>query len=299
MNNELIKEKNKLNYRQFFMACVIIFITLAEILIDYVRAGFNPAIFSDASYWVELAITCMSVIMVTLTVRDFFRERELTKNPTVKKRQDELDTVHAELSRRDLVSRLETHIAEVNKRRKTKAYKEFLQYKLFKAKPKRKAKWMKLLETAEADAECLPEVGKYVKVSWWKWVKYSKVSMSVIFARSGKIRSGDDDDDLDSNEGAEVSKMLFKKLLPLIALSIAASTLFFESGEFAVAILINTFIKLFRIAMSMYTGAVSGQDFVKEILLSKMERRIDFVQKFLEKERQSKKAESATEGAVE
>lgn len=293
-----ILDKGKLNYRQFFMAGVLIFITLAEILIDYVQAGFNPAIFYDAAYWVRLAMTCISVVLVTLTVRDFFRERELLLNPLVTKKQDDLDATHAELTRRDLMGRLESHIAETNKARKEKAYREYLQFKLFKAKPKRKEKWVQRLATVSADAEYLPEVGKRIRLSWRDWVKYNKVSMSVIFARSGKIKN-DDDEDLDSNEGAAVSEMLFKKLLPLIALSIALSTLFFDSGEFATAILINTFMKLFRIAMSMYTGAVSGQDFVKVNLLSKMGRRLDFIQKFLEKERQVKRNEPAAEGAVE
>lgn len=290
-------DKNKLNYRQFFMAGVIIFITLAEILIDYVQAGFNPAIFYDAAYWVRLAMTCISVILVTLTVRDYFRERELTTNPAVKSKQDELDTVHAELSKRDLMSKLEAHIATVNKARKAKAYKEHLQYKLFKAKQKHKDKWVQRISTADADAEYLPEVGKRIKMSWREWIRYSKVSMNVIFARSGKAEN--DDDDLDSNEGVAVGEMLYRKLLPLIAMSIALSTLFFDSGGFATAVLINTFMKLFRIAMSMYTGAVSGQDFVKVNLLSKMGRRLDFIQKFLEKERQGKRNEPATEGAVE
>ena len=46
--------KNKFNYRQFFMVAVLLFSTVADILIDYVHAGFNPAIFKDPSYWIML-----------------------------------------------------------------------------------------------------------------------------------------------------------------------------------------------------------------------------------------------------
>lgn len=286
---EQIGEKGRFNYRQFFMVCVLVFITSAEVLFDYITAGFSAQIFYDASYWVRLAITCLSIILVTLTVRDFFRERELNQNPSIKKVQCDLDAAHAELTRRDLMTRLEAYIADTNSARKVKAYKAYLQFKLFRAKDKRKAKWVKLLETAETDAPYLPVIGKKMQLSWNKWVRYNRVSITTVFARSGKSKS--DDEDLDSNEGSAIGEMLFKKLLPLVAFSVAISTLFFDNGTFAVEILINTFAKLFRIAMSMYTGAMSGQDFVKVTLMSKMERRLEFIQKFLERERQTKKAE--------
>ncbi|MCL2061000.1 MAG: hypothetical protein FWH03_00025 [Firmicutes bacterium] len=42
------------------------------------------------------------------------------------------------------------------------------------------------------------------------------------------------------------------------------------------------FMKLFRMAASVYTGATDGISFIKNTLLNKMERRTDFIQKFLE-----------------
>lgn len=292
--SDFVGERGKFNYRQFFMICVLLFITAAEILFDYINAGFNADIFYNAAYWVRLSITCLSIVLVTLTVRDFFRERELTQNSSIKRVQGGIDGAHTELSKRDLMTRLEEYIAETNAERKVKAYKSYLQFKLFKAKEKAKGKWTALLETADKDALCLPVVGKKMKLSWCKWVRYNRVTINTIFARSGRGKS--DDEDLDSNEGSEIGAMLFRKLLPLVAFSVALSTLFFDNGTFAVAILINTFMKLFRIAMSMYTGAMSGQDFIKVTLLSKMERRLDFIQKFLERERKTKVEK---EGAVE
>ncbi len=43
--------KNIFNYRQFIMIAVLLFATAADILMDYVHAGFDPAIFKDPSYW--------------------------------------------------------------------------------------------------------------------------------------------------------------------------------------------------------------------------------------------------------
>lgn len=50
----LLAAKNKFNYRQLFMITVLVFITAADVLIDYVTAGFDPSIFKDASYWITL-----------------------------------------------------------------------------------------------------------------------------------------------------------------------------------------------------------------------------------------------------
>ena len=275
--------KGKFNYRQFFMFCVLICITAAEILFDYVKAGFNPSIFYDAAYWVRLAITCISVVLVTLTVRDFFREKELASNASVARVQGALDDAHAELLKYDLMTRFEAYIAIINDERKLKAYKAHLQYKMFKAKGKRKERYAKLLETAAEATEFLPTIGRKIRVSWCKWVRYNKASVTTIFARAGKSQG--DDEDLYSNEDQEVRQILFRKLMPIVALSTTVATLFFDNGAFAASMLINTFLKLFRLGMAMYTGMASGQDFVKTTLLGKMERRLEFVQKFLEKEK--------------
>ena len=41
--------KKRFNYRQLFMILVLVFSIAADILLDYVNAGFNAAIFNDAS----------------------------------------------------------------------------------------------------------------------------------------------------------------------------------------------------------------------------------------------------------
>ena len=69
-------------------------------------AGFDPAIFKDPSYWIMLALTGLSIILVTLSVRDFFREKELRENTEVVETQKKLDAAHAELIRLDLTTSL-------------------------------------------------------------------------------------------------------------------------------------------------------------------------------------------------
>ena len=101
---------------------------------------------------------------------------------------------------------------------------------------------------------------------------------------------------METNEQSHINELIFKKLFMVVAFSVAFSTLFFEQNAFAVAVLVNTFSKLFRTAMSISLGASDGQAFVRGTLLSKMKLRLDFIQKFLEKEKKERGA-IATEAA--
>lgn len=283
--DSLLAVKKKFNYRQLFMTAVLLFATAADILIDYVHAGFNPEIFRDPSYWIMLTLTCLSVVLVTLSVRDFFREKELRENSEVVETQRQIDNAHAELIKHDLTTRFSEYVDEINAKRKLKAYKEFLQFKLSKIKKdKKRVEWQKKLEQADKDIEFLPTHGNRIKVSKICHVCFNKVRITTIFSRVE--RSKGDDENMDTNEQLHINELIFKKLFSLISFSVALSTLFFEQNTFAVAILINTFSKLFRTAMSISLGASDGQAFVRGALLSKMKLRLDFIQKFLEKEKQ-------------
>lgn len=293
--------KRRFNYRQFFMVAVLLFATAADILIDYVHAGFNPAIFSDPSYWIMLGLTCLSVVLVTLSVRDFFREKELRENAEVVEVQKQIDNAHTELIRHDLTTKFGEYIDNINDERKLKAYKSYIQFKLTKIKkPKRREKWQALLDKAEADIECIPTKGNTVKLSPVHCIRFNWVQIATIFSRVERTRT--DDENMETNEQAHISELIFKKLFMVIAFSVALSTLFFEQNEFAVAVLINTFSKLFRTAMSVSLGASDGQAFVRGTLLTKMKLRLDFIQKFLEKEKKERgavaeKAEQTTNTA--
>lgn len=286
---KLYAVKNKFNYRQFFMIAVLLFSTAADILIDYVHAGFDPSIFKDASYWIMLGLTCLSVVLVTLSVRDFFREKELRENTEVVETQRQIDNAHAELIRHDLTTRFGKYVDEINADRKLKAYRAYIQFKLSKAKnDKKRAKWQKLLDGAESEIEYIPVSGNVIKLSKTRRIKFNRVRVATIFSRVGQSKS--DDENMETNEQSHINELIFKKLFMVIAFSVAFSTLFFEPNVFAVAILVNTFSKLFRTAMSISLGASDGQAFVRGTLLSKMKLRLDFIQKFLEKEKKERGA---------
>lgn len=296
---KLRKLKGKFNYRQFFMVAVLLFSTVADILIDYVHAGFNPAIFKDPSYWIMLALTGLSIILVTLSVRDFFREKELRENTEVVETQKKLDLAHSELIRLDLTTSFEDYVNAENAARKLKAYRAYIQFKLSKIrKDKTRAKWQKLLDQADADIEFLPVRGNTIKLSRTHHIKYNRIRIATIFSRAERASS--DDENMETNEQVHIGNLVFRKLFMLFSFSIACSTLFFEPNAFAVAILVNTFTKLFRTAMSVYLGASDGQSFVRGTLLSKMKLRLDFIQKFLEKEKKERGITAAnTAKAVE
>lgn len=280
----LLTVKNKFNYRQLFMIAVLVFVTAADILIDYVTAGFDPAIFTEASYWVTLLITCLSVVFVVLTVREFFREKEIRENTAIADTQRLIDNAHAELMRRDLTTKFEDYVNAINADRKLKAYKDYIHYKLLKCKnEKRRAEWTKRLDTAATDIECFPMHGNRVTISMFRHVKFAKVRIATIFSRVDRARG--EDDSLETNEQRHVGELIGRKVAMVMAFSIAFSTLFFNPGTFAVAKLVNTFTKLFRMAISISLGATDGQEFARGTLLSKMKLRLDFIQKFLENEK--------------
>lgn len=284
--------KKKFNFRQLFMAGVLISATAADILIDYVRAGFDASIFHEASYWIVLAITCLSTVFVVLTTRDFFREKEIRENPVIIETQKLLDLAHTELLRRNLTTRFEEYVNAVNAGRKLRAYRAYLQYKLSKAKKeKRRAKWIKLLENAEKDILFLPTKGDEVRLTAFRRIHFPRVRIATIFSRIE--RTYGDDEDIETHEQKHVSGLIFKKVAMLMAFSMAFSTLFFRPGEFSVAILVNTFTKIFRTIMSVVLGATDGQDFARGTILSKMRLRLDFIQKFLEAEKQRAASEPA------
>lgn len=276
--------KGRFNYRQLFMILVLVFATAADILMDYVNAGFNPAIFHDASYWIKLALTCLSIVLVTLSVRDFFREKELRENAAISETQKLIDSAHAELIKHNLTTKFEEYVNNINAERKLKAYKEYLQFKLSKAKKEKKRTELQgRLNRAESEIEFLPTHGNKINLSAFRRIKYAKIRIATVFSRVE--RNGGDDEDIETNEQIHVNELIFKKLFMLIAFSVTFSTLFFDTGEFAVSVLVNTFTKLFRTAMSILLGATDGQAFARGTLLSKMKLRLDFIQKFLEKEK--------------
>ena len=276
--------KSKFNYRQLFMIAVLIFATAADVLMDYVNAGFNPAIFKDPAYWIKLALTCLSVILVTLSVRGFFREKELRDNTAINETQRQIDNAHTELIKHNLATRFEDYVNTINAERKLKAYREFLQFKISKTKNEKRRETLKRrLDSANTDIEFLPVRGNKIALSPFCHIKFNRARIATIFSRLERNRG--DDDDMETNEQKHVAELVFKKLFMLIAFSVTLSTLFFDTGEFAAAVLINTFSKLFRTAMSISLGASDGQAFARGTLLSKMRLRLDFIQKFLEKEK--------------
>jgi len=172
----------------------------------------------------------------------------------------------------------------INAERKLKAYREFLQFKISKTKNEKRRETLKRrLDSANTDIEFLPVRGNKIALSPFCRIKFNRARIATIFSRVERNRG--DDDDMETNEQKHVAELVFKKLFMLIAFSVTLSTLFFDTGEFAAAVLINTFSKLFRTAMSISLGASDGQAFARGTLLSKMKLRLDFIQKFLEKEK--------------
>nr|DAZ31929.1 MAG TPA: hypothetical protein [Caudoviricetes sp.] len=275
-------DKSKFNLKQFFLICLLIFITASEVLMDYVHAGFDPSVFKDTSYWVELGLTVLSVIFVALSARAYSREREINANQDVKEVQAKIKGAHEGLVSHDLMTKFEDYVKQRNDEKKLSAYTAYLQRRMMFARINKKKYWAEKLETADRDIHCFKVAGKHIKVGS-RWIRYVPIKTSTIF--SGVDLNSNDDDDLYGNEGKAISKMVIQKLTMIVAMSFAFSTLFFTNQVIGLGVIVSTLAKLFRIASSAFTGMTDGANFVKYTLQDKMKRRLDFIQKFLEKEK--------------
>ena len=274
--------KQKINLKQFFLMCLLIFITAAEVLMDYVNAGFDASVFKETSYWVELGLTILSVVFVALSARAYARERELNVNSDIKEIQGKIRGAHEGLISHDLMTKFEEYVEKRNDEKKLSAYTAYLQRRMMFARQNRKKYWAARIETANIDIHCFKVSGKHIKIGS-HWIKYVPVKTSTIF--SGVDLSLDDDEDLCGNEGQAISRMVTRQLTMIVAMSFAFSTLFFTNQAIGLGVIVSTLTKLFRIASSAFTGMNNGASFIKYNLQDKMKRRLDFVQKFLEKEK--------------
>lgn len=114
-------------------------------------------------------------------------------------------------------------------------------------------------------------------------VKYNKIRISTIFSKT--ILKNNEDDNLDDGEEKEVGRLLVNKVLCILAFGVLGSSMAFGVKTFATAFLITTCIKLFQTAYAVLVGGTDGQNFARGTMLSKMKLRLDFVQKFLEKQK--------------
>lgn len=268
----LTKAKSKFNIKQIAVGSILLFSTLFNILIDYVNVGFDAKIWTNAAYWLQLVLTNGALVLIMLSVRSYMKEREMNTNVNIIAAQNDLDAVHCELSKRNLTTKFEDYVNTINKERKLKTYKNKLYLKIAKCKRDKKRQVLtKQLTNAEKEIN-------------YRRVRYNKIHISTIFSHV-KLHM-ENDGDINDNEGVEIGMLLISKVLCIFGFGILGASFAFEPNAFVGSLLLNTFLKLFQTAYSVWAGGTAGQNFVRGTLLSKMQLRLSFVQKFIEIQKQ-------------
>lgn len=305
-----MEEEKKLSgsrVKTLALGLLMLAVTGCTVLVDFVSAAFSTTIFTDATYWINM-ITMQSAVVILLFVeRTVSKEKECGRNERYKMLAASLSEAFLSLNAQNLNGTFRAYIAEDNRARKLAAYLAKLnakkarcddraarlgfrirrieiraqgrqrvpcgvRYKFLCALKKRaedkSAFWQKKIDRA-------PEEVDYVRVKFVRW------SYGVIFSdEEGKAK---EEDDPATHEGRDVASILLTKGLSILAFGLIATSYITLEFAFDAVLIYRTLIKLMQIALGLYTGAVSGQDFVRRKLCAKLMIRFNYVKQFKEK----------------
>lgn len=305
-----MEEEKKLSgsrVKTLALGLLMLAVTGCTVLVDFVSAAFSTTIFTDATYWINM-ITMQSAVVILLFVeRTVSKEKECGRNERYKMLAASLSEAFLSLNAQNLNGTFRAYIAEDNRARKLAAYLAKLnakkarcddraarlgfrirrieiraqdrqrvprgvRYKFLCALKKRaedkSAFWQKKIDRA-------PEEVDYVRVKFVRW------SYGVIFSDAeGKAK---EEDDPATHEGRDVASILLTKGLSILAFGLIATSYITLELAFDAVLIYRTLIKLMQIALGLYTGAVSGQDFVRRKLCAKLMIRFNYVKQFKEK----------------
>lgn len=305
-----MEEEKKLSgsrVKTLALGLLMLAVTGCTVLVDFVSAEFSTTIFTDATYWINM-ITMQSAVVILLFVeRTVSKEKECGRNERYKMLAASLSEAFLSLNAQNLNGTFRAYIAEDNRARKLAAYLAKLnakkarcddraarlgfrirrieiraqnrqrvprgvRYKFLCALKKRaedkSAFWQKKIDRA-------PEEVDYVRVKFVRW------SYGVIFSDAeGKAK---EEDDPATHEGRDVASILVTKVLSILAIGLVVTSYVTPEFTFDAVLIYRTLIKLMQIALGLYTGAVSGQDFVRRKLCAKLMIRFNYVKQFKEK----------------
>ena len=306
------KKRNGSRVKTLALVLLMVVVTGCTVLVDFVSAEFSTTIFTDVSYWLN-AVTMQSAVIILLFVeRTISKEKERGRNEQFRMLSASLQEAFLSLNAQNLNGTFKEYIAEDNRRRKLAAYLAKLNakkarcddriarlgfrirrmeiraqdrqrepqgalYRLLCARKKRTedkaAFWQKKIERA-------PEEVDYVRR-----VKFVKWSYDVIF--SGEEEKVKDEDDPIAHEGKDVAFILLTKGLSILAFGLIATSYVTLEFTFDALMIYRTLIKIMQIALGLYTGAVSGQDFIRRKMCAKLMTRFNYVKQFKEKNQYS------------
>ena len=272
------KAKDSFTLRQVAMIAVVVFGMGLYILFDYISLGFDASIFADPAYWIQLVIGQSAVTIMMLTMYNFTSDKEQMNNKEVLALRQDIYKAHCLLVKNGLSDKFDDYVYEKNIERKKKAYTAIMERKMYRAKSdKRRAKYQSELERGLEIIESLK-------------VRYKKIRISDIFSRA--VSPVGADEDLSDGKAETTARMLFNKILGIIFFGVLLTTIAPNvKDDLLLATVLSSFIKLFQGAYAVYSGGSAGVAYVRGRLLTSLDNRASFIQKFIDKNIPTEKSE--------
>ena len=263
-----LKVKDSFTLRQFTMILIVVFGVAANITSDYLTLGFDASIFTSPAYWINLCISQGAVIVIMLCLYGITSEREENANNEVQALRKTIFQAHCDLTKYRLNETFDNYVYVQNMQRKKKAYTQKMQCKIFHAK------------TDEQKKALERELQEGLKIIESLKVRYNRICIATIFSRSSLPIT--DDENLNDGKAENTRRMLRNKIIGVIAFGILLSTLAFEPDTFSMGLIVKTCVKLFQASYAIYVGGSEGVNYVRGPLLTALDNRAQFIQKFIE-----------------
>lgn len=310
MENPKLKRNH---IKTLFLVLLVLLVAAFTILVDFASASFSTSIFTDVSYWITTVSTQSAMMVIIFVSRSIAKDKEMETNDQYKQMVGSLREAYVSLNRDNLNTSFKEYIKLDNRARKLDAYREKLCTKrqkpvdrLAKLDIKRERITGKFAENGED-----PHGGAWDRlqkqtdrtkdrIAYWdgklnraekevvyvRHIKYVRWSYIVIFSEGKEKENAEEDPRL--HEGRDITAIFLKKGLMILMFGVIATSTVSYQFSYDVGTLINAIIKLMQVVLALYTGTGTGQDFVRQKVISKLYLRFNYVKEFKEKLQQKR-----------
>ena len=286
--------------KTFILAVLIVLVSATSILTEVIQFGVTADLF-NGGYWLRTVILNVSAVTVLFLANSMRKDKLLReKDSPYAKNKSVLQKAYADMDDKGLTDEFKKYIDEDNRREKMRVYTKKINAKLqrvnnailrgehnynvirlwLKKAPVETPKTLYLtiqrnkkqrlenkLKTAERDI-------KFINV------RYTKIQYSVIFGESEKSKSAERDIHFHTTEhniGIVFKKAFFVLLIGSLSLM--------QVGElvtnFNLFTVYQMCMRMFTLALSVYTGISDADYFVGKHMADVLFRRISYIQDFL------------------
>ena len=288
------------------LVLLMLAVTGCTVLVDFVSAEFSTTLFTDVTYWINMITMQSAVIILLFVERTVAKDKERERNERYKMLTASLQEAFLSLNAQNLNGTFKEYIAADNRKRKLAAYLAVLNAKKARCDDRiaRLGFRIRRREIRAQDRQREPHGAAYRllcalkkraedKAAFWQnkiarapeeadyaRVKFVRWSYGVIF--SGAEGKAKEEDDPAAHEGRDVASILLTKALSILAFGLIATSYITPEFTFDAVLIYRSLIKIVQIALGLYTGAVSGQDFIRRKICEKLMIRFNYVKQFKE-----------------